>query len=75
MLSVSVQGEVEIGGVLSPALNTERRTVLLTEFGLLTLTNCMLNLKLPCPLSPPSLIQSSLFGMEPPWFVRPSGAL
>lgn len=61
--------------VLSPALKTESRTVFFTELGFDVFINCMINLKLPRPLSPPSLIHNSSWGMAPPWSVRPAGDL
>ena len=59
---------------LSPAMHMERRQVFFWEFGWRVLQSCMLSLKLPWPLSPPSLNHSSFSGILL-WWVSPSGVL
>ena len=61
--------------VLSPALKTETSVVFFNEFGCSMLQSWRLNLKLPRPLSPPSLIHNSFEGILPLCQVRPVDAL
>ena len=61
--------------MLSPALNTDSKTVFLMELGWRTLQSCKLYLKLPCPLSPPNLTHSLPKGIAPSCQLRPLGEL
>ena len=61
--------------VVSPAINIESRQVFFWELGcFILLQSCKFNLKLPCPLSPPSFSQISFSGMTL-CHVSPSGVL
>ena len=61
--------------LLSPALYIATNVVLRSELGLVTFMSCIVSLKLPCPLSPPSFIHISCGGIAPSCQVSPSGEL
>ena len=61
--------------LLSPALYIATTVVLQSELGLMTFIICIVSLKLPWPLSPPSFTHISCGGIAPSCQVSPSGEL